>query len=134
MRSYALAYLTVAPLYPVAMIDLAARTGYQHAGLRLEPAMPGGDFAPLVDSATLRRATLGAIRATGITVFDAEIVRLAPDFSAESHLPFLETCAELGAKAILVAESLRAASAAPTPAGRPARSHHAPGCHPACSA
>jgi sugar phosphate isomerase/epimerase len=102
-RAFSLAYLTAAPLDPVAMVELAARTGYRHVGLRLAPAMPGGDYAPLIDSRALRCETIGAMRATGVSVFDAEIVRLGPDFTPAPILPFLETCAELGARAILVA-------------------------------
>lgn len=100
---YSLAYLTSAPLAPPDTISLAEKLGYQAVGLRVTPAAPGGDFSPLIEDRTLLRETAARIRATGIPVFDMEIVRLGPDFRVETLKPFLNVCGVLGAKAVLVA-------------------------------
>jgi sugar phosphate isomerase/epimerase len=102
-RAYSLAYLTSAPLGPVEAIDLAASLGYHHVGLRIAPASLGGECAPLIADRALLDATCARIRATGVTVFDVEIVRLAADFAVESVKPFLDVCRKLGASAVLVA-------------------------------
>jgi sugar phosphate isomerase/epimerase len=43
------------------------------------------------------------MKATGVAVFDVEIVRLGANFDPETVRPFLETCQKLDAKAVLVA-------------------------------
>jgi sugar phosphate isomerase/epimerase len=98
-----LAYLTYAPLPPPETVSLAAELGYDAVGLRLLPVAPGGGFDPLIEGAALLRETIARMQATGISVFDVEIVRLGPAFDPETVRPFLETCARLGAKAVLVA-------------------------------
>jgi sugar phosphate isomerase/epimerase len=100
---YSLAYLTSAPLSPPDAISLAARLGYDTVGLRITPAAPGGDFSPLMEDRDLLRETVARAKSAGISVFDVEIVRLAADFRVGQFDRFLETCGELGAKAILVA-------------------------------
>jgi sugar phosphate isomerase/epimerase len=101
--SYSLAYLTTAPMSPPDCITLAAKLGYQAIGVRALPVMPGADFARLADDKALLRETKARMTATGVTVFDVEIIRLLADFQIESVKPFLEACGELGAKAILIA-------------------------------
>ena len=102
-RPYSLAYLTAASLTPPDAVLLAAKLGYDYAGLRILPVAPGGAFAPLIEDAAMLRGTRTRIRDTGVGVFDVEIVRLGPDFRVETLAAFLETCGELGAKAVLVA-------------------------------
>jgi sugar phosphate isomerase/epimerase len=102
-RAFSLAYLTAAPLLPPDAITLAARLSYQHVGLRILPAVPGGDFSPLMQDKAMLRETLARVADTGVTVFDVEIIRLSETFKVEETQRFLETCAALGAKAILVA-------------------------------
>jgi sugar phosphate isomerase/epimerase len=102
-RLLSLAYLTAASLAPPEAVRLAAKLGYDAIGVRVAPITPGGGFAPLIEDKVLREATRGAIAETGVGVFDVEIVRIAADFDAAKLLPFLETCAALGARAILVA-------------------------------
>lgn len=103
MTVYSLAYLSSVPLSPADALVLAARLGYQHTGVRIAPASPGGDFHPLATDAAMLRETIARNRDTGATVFDVEIVRLAADFKVAAFKPFLETCGALGARAILVA-------------------------------
>jgi sugar phosphate isomerase/epimerase len=103
MRPFSLAYLTTAPLLPPDAITLAAKLGYQHVGLRILPASPGGEFSPLMEDKALLRETLVRLADTGVTVFDVEIIRLNQAFKVTQAHRFLETCAALGARAILVA-------------------------------
>ena len=100
---YSLAYLTGTPLSPPDAISLAAELGYQAVGLRATPAAPGGDFSLLMEEPALLRATVARAKATGVGVFDVEIVRLKPDFDVTGFRRFLDMCGELGAKAVLVA-------------------------------
>jgi sugar phosphate isomerase/epimerase len=102
-RSFSLAYLTAAPLSPPDAISLAAKLGYQHVGLRILPAVPAGDFSPLMRDKALLGETLARMADTGVTIFDVEIIRIGQMFSAAEAQHFLETSAVLGAKAILVA-------------------------------
>ena len=122
-----MAYLTAASLTPPEAVRLAARLGYDAIGVRIAPVAPGGAFAPLTEDKALLAATRAAIAETGVGVFDVEIVRLGADFEAAKFLPFLETCAALGARAVLVAgddpdeprlaQSFAAFSAAAAPFG-----------------
>lgn len=102
MPTISLAYLTSVPLSPPDAIRLATELGYDAVGLRALPAAPGGDSSPLITDAALRAETRRAL-ASGVPVFDVEIVRLGPDFAVEAFRPFLELCGELNARAILVA-------------------------------
>jgi sugar phosphate isomerase/epimerase len=100
---YSLAYLTSAPLGPPDAVALAARCGFDAVGLRALPATPEGEASPLIADKALVRETMARVRDTGVKVFDVEIVRIGADFAVERLKPFLETCAALEAKAILVA-------------------------------
>ncbi|MBN9444367.1 sugar phosphate isomerase/epimerase [Bosea sp. (in: a-proteobacteria)] len=102
MPTISLAYLTTVPLPPPEAIRLAAELGYDAVGLRSLPAAPGGDASPLIEDASLRAETRRAI-ASGVPVFDMEIVRLGADFTVERFRPFLDLCGELGVRAILTA-------------------------------
>ncbi|SEN83615.1 TIM barrel protein [Bradyrhizobium sp. OK095] len=103
MATFSLAALTVLDLAPPAMIELAARCGYEKVGLRLLPATPGGIAYRLMDDATLLRETLRRLQATGVTVADLEVVAFRPETDVASFTPFFETGARLGARHILVA-------------------------------
>ncbi len=103
MRNYSLAHLTVLDLPPPAVIETARAAGYTHAGLRLLPTSPGGQFYDLMNDLPMHRETLSRMQDTGIELFDVEIVRLGPNFLVETVLPFLDTAAALGARAVLVA-------------------------------
>lgn len=54
MPSFSLAALTALELAPPGLIDVAAACGYDHIGIRLLPATPGGIAYPLEDKAGLR--------------------------------------------------------------------------------
>src|SRR3954451_16329863 len=103
MPTLSLAHLTSAPLSPPDAIALAAELGYQAVGLRALPVAPGAAFSPLIEDAGLLRETIARMKATGVAVFDVEIVRLGANVAPETVRPFLETCQKLDAKAVLVA-------------------------------
>lgn len=103
MPSFSLAALTALELAPPALIDVAAACGYQHVGVRLLPAMPGGVAYSLMDDKASLKETLARINATGVTVADLEVVALRPEIEISSFSAFFETGARLGARHILVA-------------------------------
>lgn len=102
-RLYSLAYLTSAPMTPPDALVLAEKLGYQAIGVRIAPAVPGGDFSPLASDPAMLRESIRGIGRTGVRIFDVEIARLGPGFKADDFARFLEVAAKLHASAILVA-------------------------------
>ncbi|MFF7706144.1 TIM barrel protein [Pseudomonas sp. NPDC007930] len=102
-RSFSLAALTVLELPPPEMVEVAARAGYTHVGLRSEPATAEEHHFPLLRDAALRRQTAERLRDTGLKVLDIEILRLKPDTEVASFEPHLALGAEFGASELLVA-------------------------------
>jgi len=102
-RIFSLASLTVLELSPPDMVEVAARAGYSHVGLRLVPATPEEHHFALVADNDLRRRTLARLRDTGIGVLDVEILRLKPDTVVAEFEPILAVGAEFGASELLVA-------------------------------
>ncbi|MCS3840004.1 sugar phosphate isomerase/epimerase [Pseudomonas sp. JAI111] len=102
-RIFSLASLTVLELSPPQMVEVAARSGYSHVGLRLEPATAEEHHFALVADAGLRRKTLDRLRDTGIRVLDVEILRLKPDTVVADFEKILTVGAEFGASELLVA-------------------------------
>jgi sugar phosphate isomerase/epimerase len=101
--AFSLAHLTALDLAAPDLVSLAAEAGYDFAGLRLLPASPGGLAYRLMDDPAMLRETLARLAATGIKVFDLEIIRIDAGFDPAAYLPFLEVGAKLGAKAMLIA-------------------------------
>lgn len=102
-RILSLASLTVLELSPPEMVEVAARAGYSHVGLRLEPATPEEYHFALVADGDLRRQTLARLRDTGIGVLDVEILRLKPQTVVADFEKLLSVGAEFGASELLVA-------------------------------
>ncbi|WP_322614935.1 sugar phosphate isomerase/epimerase [Pseudomonas sp. BIC9C] len=102
-RVFSLASLTVLELSPPDMVEVAARAGYSHVGLRLIPATPEEHHFALVADSELRRQTLARLRDTGIGVLDVEILRLKPDTVVADFEKILAVGAQLGASELLVA-------------------------------
>ncbi|HDS1737113.1 MULTISPECIES: sugar phosphate isomerase/epimerase [Pseudomonas] len=100
---FSLAALTVLELSPPDMIEVAARAGYSHVGLRLEPATPEEHHFALVADADLRRQTRQRLSDTGIKVLDIEILRLKPHTRVMDFEQILEVGAEFAASELLVA-------------------------------
>ena len=103
MPTFSLAALTVLELAPPELVEVAAACGYDHVGIRLLPAVPGGLAYPLMDDAAGLKETLARLEATGITVADLEVVAFRPETDVATFSAFFETGARLGAKNILVA-------------------------------
>jgi len=101
--SYSIAQLTALNYNPPQMIELAARTGYDQAGVRLLPVAPGAVAYSLMDNKPMLRETLARMKDTGVRIFDLELILLDEDFDLQRYLPFFEVGAELGARAVLVA-------------------------------
>ncbi|WP_085726084.1 sugar phosphate isomerase/epimerase [Pseudomonas sp. R37(2017)] len=102
-RIFSLASLTVLELSPPDMVEVAARAGYSHVGLRLVPATPEEHHFALVADRELRRQTLARLRDTGIGVLDVEILRLKPETVVADFEKILAVGAEFGASELLVA-------------------------------
>ncbi len=102
-RIFSLAALTVLELPPPQMVEVAARAGYSHVGLRLVPATREERHFPLVADTELRRQTQARLRDTGIKVLDLEILRLQPQTCVADFEPILAVGAELGGSELLVA-------------------------------
>lgn len=102
-RIFSLASLTVLELSPPQMVEVAARAGYSHVGLRLVPATPEEHHFPLVADADLRRQTLARLRDSGVGVLDVEILRLKPETRVADFEAVLAVGAEFGASELLVA-------------------------------
>jgi sugar phosphate isomerase/epimerase len=102
-RTWSLAQLIALPYAPPKMLQLAADTGCAGAGIRLLPTTPGGLHYPLMTDAAMLRETLAVLAATGVAVFDLEVLRINERFDVREHARFLATGEQLGARHILVA-------------------------------
>jgi sugar phosphate isomerase/epimerase len=103
MSSFSLAALTALELAPPKLVDVAAACDYDHVGLRLLPAVPGGVAYPLMDDKAQLKETIARLDATGVTVADLEVVAFRPETEVSGFSRFFETGAQLGAKHMLVA-------------------------------
>jgi sugar phosphate isomerase/epimerase len=103
MPPFSLAALTVLELAPPALIDVAAACGYDHVGIRLLAAVPGGIAYPLMEDEAGLRETIARMDGTGVTVADLEVVALREETDMAGFSAFFETGARLGARHILVA-------------------------------
>jgi sugar phosphate isomerase/epimerase len=102
-RDIALAVLTVLELSPVEMVEVAARSGYSHIGLRPLAATPDEVHFPILSDAALRRDTLSALADHGLGVLDIEILRLKPETRVADFEPVLEFGAAFGVRFALTA-------------------------------
>lgn len=98
---FSLAHLTVLDASPGELIEIAARTGYDHVGLRLTPVVEGEEVCPLVTDLALQRQVKRLLAQTGISVLDIELIRLGPGDEPEDYLEVLEISADLGASHLL---------------------------------
>jgi sugar phosphate isomerase/epimerase len=103
MPSFSLAALTALELAPPELIDVAAACGYDHVGLRLLPAIPGGVAYPLMEEKAALLETIARLDATGVTVADLEVVAIRPETKIAAFSAFFEAGARLCAKHVLVA-------------------------------
>lgn len=102
-RPLGVAHLTAVTLCPPALVEAAARAGFDRVGLRLLRVTPTSPGYPLMDDPALMRATRRALAQTGIAVNDIEFVRITPDLDPAALRPFLDAGAELGAGHVIAA-------------------------------
>lgn len=104
-RAISLAALTVLEVAPWDAIEIAARAGYSHIGLRPVAATPTEPHWPILHDAPNRRRVKHALAATGLAVLDVEILRLIPDIDWDAMTAVCEFAAEFGADKLLVADN-----------------------------
>ena len=78
-REFSLAYLSVAGSSPDEMIDVAAKTGYDHVSLRLTKVTADEEVPPLLTDAALVRRTREHAQQVGVGILDVELARVGPD-------------------------------------------------------
>lgn len=100
---FSLSQLTALDHSPPRMVDLAARTGYDFAGIRLLPSAPGGIAYPLTTDEAMLRETLDRMADTGVKIFDLEMIRIGADFDPARFKAFFEVGQRLDAQCVLVA-------------------------------
>lgn len=95
------AHLSALHVAPPTLVRHAAAAGFDMVGaLRLTPTSDGRGH-PMLGDPAMRRATVTALRDTGLTVLDVEVVRLRPRTDVRAAEPLLEAGAELGARFLL---------------------------------
>ncbi|MEI4485806.1 TIM barrel protein [Frigidibacter sp. MR17.14] len=103
MTPLSLAHLTAIDLPPPALIEAAARAGFQSVGLRLVRVTAESPGYPLMEDAGAMRATRAALAATGITVSDIEFLKITPETEVAALLPVLDAGAALDAAQVITA-------------------------------
>jgi sugar phosphate isomerase/epimerase len=97
-RDFSLSHLSVLPVGPPELIDLAADAGFAAVGIRLCSPMAGGPEWPLkVGSAELRE-TLARMEGRGVSVFDIEVLVLAADTDVRKYVTAFESASALRAQ------------------------------------
>lgn len=100
-RKFSLAYLTIPGVTPLEQIEIAARTGYDSVSLRTIPmGQTGEPQICLEKDPELFRKIRAALKSTGLTMLDIELVRIREDLPVDYRKAF-ECGAELGATDVL---------------------------------
>jgi len=102
-RTYSMAYLTANGLPPLEAVQLAGELGFDQISFRLLPAGPGDTPPPLLTDDKLVADVMSAMKDHGLTMSDAEMIRMDENTDLDRFRPFLERCQQMGAKHILVA-------------------------------
>lgn len=102
MPGIGVAHLSALDLPPIAFARHAARAGFSAIGLRLNPAMPGGQAYPLRAASAELRELKQILLGEAIAVADIEFVALLPDIDVYQLQWLLESGAELGARSLTV--------------------------------
>jgi sugar phosphate isomerase/epimerase len=100
-HDYSLAHLTVLSLTPPQVVDVAARSGYRYASLRMTRVTPQEPLYDLAHDRALMAETKARLADTDLEVLDIELFRMDPTLEPESFIAELEATAELGAKNII---------------------------------
>ena len=105
-RPLSLAHLSLIETPPAQLVTIAAEAGFDSVDLRLSPATPTDRHYTAQERIQLCGELLPILSASGIVLWDVEIIRLNDQTRPEDHLPLLEAAAMLGAKRIkLVCDS-----------------------------
>lgn len=96
MRRLSLSPSTVLPCGPLEQIAAAVEAGFESAGLRIVPSLPT-DIDVMADR-DLQRAIRQKVAATGIRIFDIEVIRVAPRMDLSSVERLLDFASTLGAE------------------------------------
>ena len=91
-----LEHLTLLNVPPPDLVTIAARAGFDAVGLRISPATDDERPWPMAPGSAMLAETALRCADTGITVLDAEAVRLGP--ARTDFAPFLDAAAQLGAR------------------------------------
>jgi sugar phosphate isomerase/epimerase len=100
-HQYSLAHLTVLSVPPPELVEIAARTGYEYASVRITRVTDAEPLYDLARDPALMRETRSRLAGTGIKVHDVELFRMDPATEPEEFAPELEAAAKLGAKRII---------------------------------
>jgi sugar phosphate isomerase/epimerase len=91
-----LEHLTLLGVSPPDLVTVAAEAGFTSVGLRISPATDGERPWPVSPGSPMLAETVRRCADTGITVLDAEAIRLGP--RTPEYTPVLEAAAALGAR------------------------------------
>lgn len=98
---YSLAHLTLLGCSTPELVYVAARAGYDAISPRLLSMGVKGECAQSLLEKNMIDATYNALRTTGITVHDIELLRITDNCDVKSYKNILEAGAKLGAKNII---------------------------------
>lgn len=98
---YSLAQLSALMLPPPALVDAAAKAGYDYVGLRANRVAADEPLYALTEDANLLRETKARLADSDVKVLDLELARIGPKDQAKDLLPLLELAAELGAHDVI---------------------------------
>jgi sugar phosphate isomerase/epimerase len=104
MRRYSMSYLTAPMPTLVESVRVAASTGYDHLGLRLNATVPGDRIAPL-DTVALAEARR-LLADTGLTVIEIEGWMLRRGLDLPATRPAMEAAAHLGTPRLIAVGDL----------------------------
>jgi sugar phosphate isomerase/epimerase len=100
-HAYSLAHLTVLGVPPPELVEIAARTGYEYASIRVTRVTTAEPLYDLARDPVLMRETRSRLAGTGIKVHDIELFRMDPAIEPEDFAPELEVAAKLGARRVI---------------------------------
>ncbi|WP_417218375.1 sugar phosphate isomerase/epimerase family protein [Arthrobacter sp.] len=103
MTELGIAHLSLLQLDPADLVRVAAEAGYQFVGLRVRGATPTETWPDQRPGSASSRATVAALRETGLRVRDIEFLSLDGHTGREAWLPMLEAGAAFGADTLNLA-------------------------------
>ncbi len=97
-----LAHLSLIACDCETLVRHAAEAGFDAVDLRLAPATPTDRDYSVAERLVVCRQLLPLLRATGVRVWDVEIIRIDAQTRAQDHLPLMEAAGLLGARRLKV--------------------------------